>query len=1157
MKERTEVAGGWAVGRAPAVFGLLTLLPLALPVRAAPPADWPTYLANNQRNAVSAENLAPPLTEAWAHRAAFPPEPAWPPPANQNFYGGVFGIEPWASHENALQVCVAGDALYYGSPANHALQAVDVVTGQPRWTFFTEGPVRYAPAIANGRVCFGSDDGFIYSVDLQGKLLWKTRAAPPEQPERRLPGNGHMISMWPVRGGIVIENGQGYACAGIFPEQGVVRCSFEPDTGRILWRSAGDFFDGYLVLAGDRIAVSGGRVGGNSFSLRDGKPAGGLGGRGTYLVAAGTNLAVQAGNRRSLSLGGVSLPADFLVQRDGIAYVLGRQDLSALRADDWVRWMRARAAAEKSLQNAQSALAKLKKAPDPAAEEKLSADAQALQGQISEAAREIAAAVVWTRTFATNAPVPSYSFIMAGDLLFAGRSNAVAGFSAKDGSEVWTAPVTGSVYGLAAARGRLFASTDAGMIHCFTPGGGRSAGVVDLAQFERVDRTPSARARRVLASVQEKRGYALVLADLGADELSDLANRTSFRIVAIPPDAARVAPLREALSREGLQGRVAIHPGSFAALPYPVYFANLVVLSSEVTVPPAEIARVLQPCGGVAVMADGSSLKAFMKGAAPAGAEFVSDSVLKRGALPGAGEWTHQYASPANTATSGDPYVRGKLDMTWFGDPGPRDMIDRHNRTMAPLVRNGRLFVPANEKIIAVNAYNGARLWELPVPGSRRVGVLKDSGQMVVADDAVCIAVKDQCWKIDPASGRHEGSLRLPASDGPRSWGYLAAVDDLVLGSIERTNASFGVHCNMCPILEGDFRPVIMSESLFCLDRKTGAEKWHYRRGPIFNSAIAAAGGRVFFLESRQPAAASNTTGRIRVDQFLGGTNRLVALDLKTGAPAWEQPVTLGYQHIVYLQAAGNLVVTMGTCNKEREISGKKGLHVHYAFHAFAAGSGEPAWQSEIPTGAGPGGEHGEQWQHPVIIGDEILTKYFACDLRTGAPLPGYPGGGPGSCGTWAASASAVFGHGGGLNLDTRQGIRFTKISREGCFVNVIPAGGVLCVPQTGAGCTCAYPLELSMGFAPADGLAPIVYPLNRKFVGTTRVSIEPRLPEFPVRYTTDGSAPGAGAPVYTQPFEIDADTTVKACLWGPAPATNGVVTVTFTKLPPAEKETK
>ena len=61
------------------------------------------------------------------------------------------------------------------------------------------------------------------------------------------------------------------------------------------------------------------------------------------------------------------------------------------------------------------------------------------------------------------------SLILAGSTLFAGGREEVAAYSAHNGSQSWQARTDGNVYGLAAANGRLYASTDLGAVHCFAP----------------------------------------------------------------------------------------------------------------------------------------------------------------------------------------------------------------------------------------------------------------------------------------------------------------------------------------------------------------------------------------------------------------------------------------------------------------------------------------------------------------------------------------------------------------------------------------------------------------------------------------------------------------------------------------------------------------
>jgi glucose dehydrogenase len=156
------------------------------------------------------------------------------------------------------------------------LTAYRLDSGDEVWRFYADGPLRLAPAAADGRVCFVSDDGHLYCLDAEtGRLLWKFRAAPAEQ---RVLGNERVISMWPARGGPVILDGIVYFGAGIWPMHGTFLYALRADTGQVVWANTGDGTNwsaqphggadafaglapqGYLAAAEDRLVVSGGRT---------------------------------------------------------------------------------------------------------------------------------------------------------------------------------------------------------------------------------------------------------------------------------------------------------------------------------------------------------------------------------------------------------------------------------------------------------------------------------------------------------------------------------------------------------------------------------------------------------------------------------------------------------------------------------------------------------------------------------------------------------------------------------------------------------------------------------------------------------------------------------------------------------------------------------
>ncbi len=186
-------------------------------------ADWPTYRGDNQRSGMTAERIELPLVEHWTHRAELPPQPAWPEgPARVDVYRKV-PLGPTVVFDRALHVVAHKDRIYYGSSADDSVTCLDAATGGIEWTFTTEGPVRLAPAVAGGKVYAGSDDGYVYCLDAaDARLLWKHRVGPQD---RRLPGNGRLISLWPVRCGLVVDAGTVYVCAGLFPSQGAYLCA--------------------------------------------------------------------------------------------------------------------------------------------------------------------------------------------------------------------------------------------------------------------------------------------------------------------------------------------------------------------------------------------------------------------------------------------------------------------------------------------------------------------------------------------------------------------------------------------------------------------------------------------------------------------------------------------------------------------------------------------------------------------------------------------------------------------------------------------------------------------------------------------------------------------------------------------------------------------
>ena len=217
--------------------------------------DWPMYRKDAGRRGITEVELPDHLQLAWS-RQFLPLTPAF---QNKRLQFDA-GYEP----------VVAKGKLLVASSSTDSVKAFDTQTGRLLWTYYTNGPVRFAPAIWNDSACFGSDDGHLYCVDLHtGTLRWKQQAAPSG---RLLLGNRRLISVWPVRGGPVVKDGVVYFAAGVWPFEGVFVYAMDVDTGKVVWRNdrMGYLFgqqphnteaigglapQGYLLIDGDELIV--------------------------------------------------------------------------------------------------------------------------------------------------------------------------------------------------------------------------------------------------------------------------------------------------------------------------------------------------------------------------------------------------------------------------------------------------------------------------------------------------------------------------------------------------------------------------------------------------------------------------------------------------------------------------------------------------------------------------------------------------------------------------------------------------------------------------------------------------------------------------------------------------------------------------------------
>ena len=1061
--------------------------------------EWPRHAHDRSRSGATAEFIPAEAVELWRHRSPAAPAPAWPAPASGSFWQRLERIRARVVDDRVFQPIGKDQLLYYGSSSSDEVTCLDVASGLVRWRFPTEGPVRFAPEIAGEALVFASDDGYVYSLErLTGALNWKRLVAPDQA---RLPGNGRFISSHPPRCGVLVDAGVVYATAGLFPARGCFAFALSLADGQPIWRVplSDRSPQGYLLATSETLFVPTGRTSPFGLDRATGKLRGSFGGPGgSYAILADEGLVSGPGDRGELGLQGAAKRerlATFKGHRMVVSrrhsYLLGERRLSALD-----RSRRLELTAERQGWEARRRVATKKRdaaTPDSAERPGIEAElARCLQG-IEACKRNLEKCILWSREVEHDDAV-----ILAGDRLVLGGRDGVTLLSSTDGRVLQSIAVEGRALGLAAWGGRLFVMTDAGTLYAFgaKPDARSVAAAVDPIETP----TDDAAAEPALAATAAfcagrlpgSRGYALVLDDRDGNFAVELARVTELEIVVAASDDASFEALRRRRRVAGLDAaRMTVVRSAGDELPSVDHLFNLIVSVSafeDDRSRPArkEILRLLRPAGGVLLVggpkARPSELGTWLEGfPGDHHREVIADptghwAYLDRRALIGAGDWTHAYADAGNSACSGDDRVGLDLRLQWFGGPGPEPMIDRHLRTAPPLVSEGRLVIPAFDRLIAVDAYNGVRLWEHAASGLSRTGFPYDGGYIALGAGSVHYAVGDGCMTRDLVTGQEGRHHRLPAAaDGrPREWGWVATVGGHLFGSGQLDGAARRDQSRTAVVDQYAVqRPLVTSKSVFCRSVESGAELWRHEDGVIANTSLTLGGGRLYMLESRETKAVADDDGRVALRELLGSSTRIVALDAGTGAKIWDRPFAPpDLRHSLFLAYAKERLIVVGC--------GDQNGRNHYELRVFDAARGEELWTARHENNrGGTAGNHGEQVHHPVIRADTIVAEPLVYELETGRVLDKKGDEGAiylaarNGCGTISASSSCVFYRNRNpVGIDFSQDSiprPLTRISRPGCWINIIPAGGLVVIPEASSGCVCSFSLQTSMALAPVN----------------------------------------------------------------------------------------
>lgn len=1073
---------------------VLALLVQGMVVSRVSAQDWPMWRYDSFRSASSDNTLPPELVEKWSlsHQQR---RQAWDDPLNLDLmtYDRVF--EP---------VVINGRVIVpYNDESKVVAYSLD--DGSKLWTFFAEAPVRLSAAGFKDKVCFCSDDGYLYCVDVtSGRLLWKFFGGPNQQ---HALGNRRLVSAWPARGGPVIRDGNVYFSASIWPFMGVFIYALDLDTGSVVWvndqvgssyikqpHSAPSFAgvapQGAFVATKRHLIVPGGRSVPAVFDRSTGAlkhfelNAGGKGNGGSFVAAEESRYFVHTrrNGTRAFSM------------KDG-----AKQNFTPNRpvlSDDLLF-----SAEEKS--NQERVVRCYNKKDEVLWE--IQADGS---GDLIRASNELLA--------------------VGGDFLT--RIKIAEG---EKPSEVITElRVPKDSKRILVADQTLILITEDGTIKAYGSPESTNGSQANFAQEDQLNKDQghvkneesNVNVRDFLSHLRktnQHQGYCLWFGGADRQELKQFILSSNYeQIAVIDSRNAVISDLRRWLDENSLHGRVTVHQSNSRDFRAPKYVANCVVFYDDLTkttgiesLKPAY--QSVRPYGGVLCLLGakwGSQESSLISSEQFEQAKVVQQSygllITRVGKLSGSADWTHQHGDVANTIKSDDRRVKLPLGILWFGGSSHLDVLPRHGHGPPEQVVGGRLFIQGIDCLSARDVYTGRVLWkktfddlgtfdvyydstfeETPLnPKYNQVHIPGANGRgtnYVVTEDRVYIAAKDYCYVLDPATGEELLKIHLPNNSDESNksktgrenlqWGFIAVYRDVLISGLDfanykeqleieyvgdkklsRSRAGFG----------GKSIDRAASRALLGFDRYTGELLWEVpSKYSFWHNGIVAGGEQIYCLD-RYPSRVEQALMRRGVKP--PDSYRMAAIDYKSGELRWEINEGVFGTWLSYSEEF-DLLLQAGAAASDRltdEVS--KGMSVH------RGGDGSVKWQNDQLRYTGP----------CILHHDWIITNTNSYANSAGAfflhdghqkmvanPITGeqqpwkltraY------GCNNIIASENMLTfrsGAAGYYDLLNEGGTGNFGGFKSGCTSNLVVANGILNAPDYTRTCSCAYQNQTSLG---------------------------------------------------------------------------------------------
>lgn len=1032
-------------------------------------ADWPAWRYDAGRTAASPEALPDTLHVRWM-RQYTQREPVWEDPLNRDLM----------PYDTVFEPIVHQGMVFLTFNDKDKVVALDIATGEERWSFYCDGPLRLPPTAYDGKLYVPSDDGHLYCLDAgAGALRWRFRGGPGE---RKALGNSRLINTWPVRSGPVVADGRVYGGASIWPFMGVFIYALDAETGAIVWMNDGESArfqqqphggaysfasvapQGAFALCGDALLVPGGRS----------VPA-------VFDRATGAFRYYQFA--KYSKTGG-----SFVCAIDDVFFSHHREQVTNLYAMGDGSLLADRMGEHPVLTSAVYYMS----GPTVRA-----FDAEAIRAKPAE----------WPQALLWEFPVEARGdLIKAGDRLYAAGDGHITAIALPDGagtepSLAWTRRMDGEVGRLLAADQTLIAVTLDGCVIALGPENGAPSEFLHRAITPVPSESAAQKAQTLLDTTDVREGYALFHGIGDGELLEALAVLSDLHIVATERDPERIEQFRRRYDESSLYGtRIAIVPGDPLTAELPAYMASLTVVNDldakDFPRDKALLTRLfhsMRPYGGKLVFADTEQNRAITAACDPAafpGIENLSDAghiVLSRsGPLPGAGTWTGNLGNIGQTAKSDDQLVRLPLGLLWFGGSPNTDVLPRHGHGPPQQVIGGRLFIQGIDSMSARDVYTGRVIWKTPMHdlgtfGTYYDGTYKETPtdtrynqvhipganvrgtNFVATEDELYVIQGSETHVLSTLTGARLRALRLPPIDPDAErkrypeWAYIGVYEDLLIGG-----AGFVAFSDLAPMPKQDYSvwedlDTSASKKLVAMDRHSGKLLWEVESESGFlHNGIAAGNGRLFCLDRIPP----NIQKRLeRRGETAPAGFRITALDIRTGEVVWQRQEDVFGTFLSY-SSEHDALVHSGRPSRDmvRDEPNDRMM-------ALQGRDGAVIWDKAV-----------SYQTFPIIHGDAIITEYAMFGLLDGEPrFREDPVTGVQTPWKWVRTYGCNYpiasehlltfrsGAAGFFDLENDGGTGNIGGFKSGCTNNLIVADGVLNAPDYTRTCSCAYQNQTSL----------------------------------------------------------------------------------------------